>query len=327
MKDPRPSSEARVGQTLNNKWHLDRLIDIGGMAAVYEGTHRNGKKAAVKLLHPEIAAEPQIKERFLREGYVANKVDHPGAVSVLDDDVTAEGDVFLVMELLIGESLDQWIKRMGGRLGVTETLAVADQVLGVLGAAHAKGIVHRDIKPANLFLTREGRVKVLDFGLARLRDGSTIASAPTATGVILGTYQYMPHEQARGKSDLIDGRTDIFAVGAVMFRTLTGLYVHAGETVKDILLSAIMTKPRSLADVAPLMPKCVTDVVDRAIEYDMSARWPDAPAMELAVREAYAELKEHAVAGVAVDIAVEVKPEDELSSVVIDLAFGDHKDV
>jgi serine/threonine-protein kinase len=322
MKDPRQASEARVGETLNNKWHLDRLIDIGGMAAVYEATHRNGKKAAVKLLHPEVAAEPQIKERFLREGYVANKVDHPGSVSVLDDDSTPDGAVFLVMELLIGESLDQRLKRMGGRLGVVETLAVADQVLGVLAAAHAKGVIHRDIKPGNLFLTREGRVKVLDFGLARLRDGSSVASAPTATGVILGTYQYMPHEQARGKSELIDGRTDIFAVGAVMFRTLTGQYVHTGENVKEILLSAIMTRPRSLGEVAKTMPKCVVDVVDKAIAYDMASRWPDATSMETAVREAYAELAEHAK--VSVDIPIDVKPDDELSSVVVDVAFGEH---
>src|SRR5437868_1976210 len=121
MKDPRPVAEARVGTTLNNKFHLDRLIDIGGMAAVYEATHRNGKKVALKLLHPEVAAEPQIKERFLREGYAANKVDHPGAVSVLDDDATSDGSAFLVMELLVGESLDQWVQRMGGRLGPMET--------------------------------------------------------------------------------------------------------------------------------------------------------------------------------------------------------------
>jgi serine/threonine-protein kinase len=212
---------------------------------------------------------------------------------------------------------------MGGRLGVTETLAVADQVLAVLAAAHPKGIVHRDIKPGNLFLTKEGRVKVLDFGLARLRDGSGVVSAPTATGVILGTYQYMPHEQARGKSDLIDGRTDIFAVGAVMFRAFTGQYVHAGDTVKEILLSAIMTQPRRLSEALPDMPKVVSDVVDRAIEYDIAARWPDAGAMQLAVRHAYAELEREPGKVASVDIPVEVRAGDELSSVVVDVAFGE----
>src|SRR5256885_9217446 len=134
--DPRSMAEKRVGQTLNHKWTIDRLIDIGGMAAVYAATHRNGKKVAIKMLHPFIAAHEDVRERFLREGYVANQVEHVGAVSVLDDDITADGAPFLVMELLDGESLDQWMQRAGGTLPIADVLAVADQVLDVLAAFH-----------------------------------------------------------------------------------------------------------------------------------------------------------------------------------------------
>src|SRR5579883_113498 len=106
-RDPRALAEQRVGSTLNAKWHLDRLLDVGGMGAVYAATHRNGKRVAVKILHTQFASDPELRRRFLREGYVANKIDHPGALSVVDDDTAADGSAFLVMELLEGESLSR----------------------------------------------------------------------------------------------------------------------------------------------------------------------------------------------------------------------------
>src|SRR6188768_294610 len=126
--DRRVVAEKRVGQILASKWHIDRLIDVGGMAAVYQATHRNGKKVAIKMLHPFIATNADVRERFLREGYVANQVDHPGAVSILDDDVTSDGAPFLVMELLEGESLEAWMAQSGEILPLGDVLAVADQV-------------------------------------------------------------------------------------------------------------------------------------------------------------------------------------------------------
>src|SRR5262249_12850382 len=151
-----------------DKWRLDRLLGVGGMAAVYEATHRNKKRVAVKLLHAEFSQNADLRTRFLREGYAANVIEHPGAVSVLDDDVTDAGAAFLVMELLEGETLDQRWERMAGRLPAAEVFGFADQLLDVLAVAHTKGIVHRDIKPENLFVTREGTLKVLDFGIARV---------------------------------------------------------------------------------------------------------------------------------------------------------------
>ena len=331
--DPRILAQKRVGETLNHKWTIDRLIDIGGMAAVYAATHRNGKRVAIKMLHPFIAAHEDVRERFLREGYVANQVDHPGAVSVLDDDVTPDGAAFLVMELLEGDSLDAWMANVGGVLPLADVLAIADQVLDVLAAFHARGVIHRDIKPGNLFITKSGLVKVLDFGLARLRDPKFTA-APTASGIVLGTASYMPPEQAQGKSDQVDARSDVFAVGAVMFRALAGRTVHDAKGATERLFQAMKDRAPSLGIVAPHMPTWVVGVVDKALSFDKNDRWETAAAMRKAVRDTFAQLKEAAqrvkpapgAPAPVHDAAAEVSAifESMLEpSIIVDLSFGD----
>lgn len=333
--DPRTQALKRVGQTLNNKWTIDRLVDVGGMAAVYAATHRNGKKVAIKMLHPFIAAHEDVRERFLREGYVANQVDHPGAVSVLDDDITADGAPFLVMELLDGESLDQWMARMGGTLPLPDVLAVADQVLDVLHAFHARGVIHRDIKPGNLYITRQGLVKVLDFGLARLRD-PRFNGAPTATGIVLGTAAYMPPEQAQGKTDQIDLRSDVFAVGAVMFRALAGRAVHDAKAPTERLFQAMKDRAISLGVVVPQMPTWVVGIVDKALAFDKKERWTTADEMRKAVRTTFAQLREEAQRVRAPlgstppehDASMEVSEIFDAilePSIIVDVSFGDTK--
>ncbi len=201
-------AQTRVGSVVNEKWTIDRLIGIGGMAVVYSATHRNKKKAAIKMLHPELSMDPDIRARFLREGYVANSVEHAGAVRVDDDDVAEDGAAFLVMELLEGETLQARHQRRGQRLPPAEAVGIIDPLLDVLVAAHAKGIVHRDLKPENVFLTQDGQVKVLDFGIARLRELRD-TNAATRTGSLLGTPAFMAPEQARGRWDDVDERTDL----------------------------------------------------------------------------------------------------------------------
>src|ERR1019366_956817 len=213
----------RVGSTLRDKWRLDVLIGVGGMASVYAATHRNGSRAAVKLLHPELMLHSEVRARFLREGYAANAVGHDGCVKVIDDDTAEDGALYLVTELLDGETLEDRRVRAGGKLSEDEVLSIADQLLDVLAAAHEKGGVHRDIKPENIFVTRAGQVKVLDFGIARLRELSTKSTA-TKTGTTMGTPVYMPPEQALGQWDHVDGRSDLWAVGATMFHLLTGRF-------------------------------------------------------------------------------------------------------
>ena len=279
-------AQVRVGQVLKEKWRLDVLLGVGGMAAVYAATHRNGSRVAIKLLHPELSTHHQVRTRFLREGYVANAVGHDGAVRVSDDDVAEDGAAFLVMELLDGETLEDRRVRSGGRLDEDEVLSVTDQLLDVLIAAHAKGVIHRDIKPDNVFVTRTGQVKVLDFGIARLRE-VTSKSTATVSGATMGTPAFMPPEQARGLWDEVDGRSDLWAVGATMFNLLTGHVVHEGRTANEALLLAMTKEPAPLESVLPDASPAVCELVNRALSFEKGRRWKDAARMQEALRSAY----------------------------------------
>ena len=279
-------AQVRVGQVLKEKWRLDVLLGVGGMAAVYAATHRNGSRVAIKLLHPELSTHHQVRTRFLREGYVANAVGHDGAVRVSDDDVAEDGAAFLVMELLDGETLEDRRVRSGGRLDEDEVLSVTDQLLDVLIAAHAKGVIHRDIKPDNVFVTRTGQVKVLDFGIARLRE-VTSKSTATVSGATMGTPAFMPPEQARGLWDEVDGRSDLWAVGATMFNLLTGHVVHEGRTANESLLLAMTKEPPPLESLLPSASPAVCHLVNRALSFEKDRRWRDAGRMQEAVRGAY----------------------------------------
>jgi serine/threonine-protein kinase len=277
--------KARLGTVLNGKWRLERVLGVGGMAAVYLAVHRNQKRAAVKMLHPEHAVDASVRNRFLREGYAANTVSHPGAVTVYDDDVTPDGAAFLVMELLEGETLEDRADRKGARLPLSEVLALADQLLDVLAAAHDKDIVHRDIKPENLFLTTEGQLKVLDFGIARLREPSADKDT-TAIGSFMGTPAFMAPEQARGRWEDVDGRTDLWAVGGTLFTLISGEHVHEAETINDQLVLSATTRARSISTLVPTVPSAIAVLIDRALAFEKAERWPSARAMQTALRDA-----------------------------------------
>jgi serine/threonine protein kinase len=287
-------ARARIGTVLKQKWRLDKLIGVGGMAAVYAATHRNKKRAAIKMLHPELSSDAAIRERFLREGYVANSVGQKGAVAVDDDDVSEEGLAFLVMELLDGETIEQRWERKGRLLSPHEALSVMDQLLDTLAAAHARGIVHRDLKPENMFLTRDGAVKVLDFGIARVRELSSPLST-TQAGATMGTPAFMAPEQARGRWEDVDGRSDLWAVGATVYTLLTGEFVHEGETVNETLAMAVTRPARSLAELRGDLHPALIRFVDKALSYDKTARFVDAAAMQHALRVTYAEMQGHDV--------------------------------
>jgi len=278
-------AEARIGCVLGDKWRLDKLLGEGGLAAVYAATDPAGQHVAVKVLHPELSVYEEFRCRLKREALVANRVGHPGVVSVLEDNVTEDGEVFLVMDLLEGETLDAHRKRMGGALDPRFVLTVAEAVLDVLAAAHDNGIIHRDLKPENLFYTSDGQVKVLDFGIARVQDMS-ITDTMTQTGMATGTPAFMPPEQARGRWELVDARSDLWALGATMFTMLTDQKVHGGGTMNEALAAAMTKKAPALRSVLEGVPETVADVVDRALAFDPGERWPDARAMQQAVREA-----------------------------------------
>jgi serine/threonine protein kinase len=274
--DERQLARMRVGQTIQKKWRLDGLLGTGGMAAVYAATHRNGSHAALKIMHRELSTDPVIRERFLREGYVANKVDHPGRVAILDDDVTENDEPFLVMELLEGETVQQLWKRKSRRLPVNEALWIASEVLDTLAAFHAQNIIHRDLKPANVFITKDGMVKILDYGVARMHQAGV---DQTRAGTALGTPSFMAPEQAMGKPEFIDGRADVFSVGATLYALLSGQRLHQGRSDNEAFILAATTPAPSLARIAAELPVDVIALVDKALAWDPRNRFDSAEAM------------------------------------------------
>jgi eukaryotic-like serine/threonine-protein kinase len=279
-------AKTRLG-TRVGKWRLDRLIGIGGMAAVFEAVHTNGNRVAIKILHPDLAGFDEIRERFLAEGYVANRVSHPGVVTVRDEGTTEDGAVYLVMDLLRGQTLAERLEDGVELLSVGEVLEIAAQLLDVLVYAHGRGIVHRDIKPENVFLTNEGRVRLLDFGIARVE--AHARTHTTEAGTTLGTPAFMPPEQALGRWAELDGRSDLWSLGATMYLLLSGTPVREHGSVTEQLLGAMTRPVPSLGDVMAL-PRSVVAVVDRALAFDRDDRFPDARSMQLAVRAAQGEL-------------------------------------
>jgi serine/threonine-protein kinase len=194
------------------------------------------------------------------------------------------------MEFLEGETLDGLMSRMGGKLAPALTLAIAEMVLDVLIAAHENGVIHRDIKPGNIFVLPNGTIKVLDFGLARLTEGASNLQKLTREGFVMGSSNYMPPEQARANWGKVDPRSDIFALGAIMFRALSGRIIHEAKSQMDRLLMAMKNPAPPLATVAPEVPAAVAAVVDKAVAFDIQARWANASEMRAAVREARAAI-------------------------------------
>ncbi|MFO0613009.1 MAG: protein kinase [Polyangiaceae bacterium] len=276
--DTLAAAERRVGSLLRGKWRLDRVLGVGGMASVYAATHRNGMRGAVKILHADVARSADARARFLREGYLANQVKR-GAVKVLDDDSLEDGSVFLVMELLEGQTIEAIAAAQPGeRLSTDRVRWIARALLDVLVAAHEVGLIHRDLKPENLFLTTAGELRVLDFGLARLRDASGAARKTTTTSA-MGTPAFMPPEQALAEWDRVGPHSDIYAVGATLFTLLTGELTHVANTAAALLVAVASRPARPVRSVLPSCPADLAHAIDRACAFDPAHRWPSAKAM------------------------------------------------
>ncbi len=225
-----------VGATLGGLYHVERLIGVGGMGRVYEATHTHlGKAYAVKVLPEGRADKPEATERFLREAQSATKIEHDHIVKVVNFDSDDEHRLFIVMELLEGENLADRIHR--GALPVDEAIEIARQTGEALQAAHDAGIVHRDLKPENIFITQKnGRdfVKVLDFGISKIKNPDHGDPKLTATDQIVGTPLYISPELARGVA-VVDHRTDIYALGVILYEMITGTPPFTGQNHFQLL--------------------------------------------------------------------------------------------
>lgn len=269
------------GSLIAGKYRVTREIGRGGMAFVYEGLHHDiQKRVAIKILSAEFITSQVVVERFLREARAAAAVRSPYICDVYDSGKLEDGRPFLVMELLEGESLAARGSR--GTIPAQELLGYVDQLLDVLVKAHAEGIVHRDIKPDNLFVSADGRLKVLDFGIARVRDGSFGKQMATRAGIALGTVAYMPPEQLSGLG--VDHRADLFATGATLLRLLTGRRIHESSNHSELLVRMATVPAPKVSSVCPDVDPNIAAVIDRSLAYDKLDRYADAGTMQADVR-------------------------------------------
>jgi serine/threonine protein kinase len=255
-----------IGETLRGTYRVLRTLDQGGMGLVFEAEHaRLRRRVAVKVLARHLASDAQALARFNREAEIISQLEHPHIVQVLDFDTTEQGEPYIVMELLKGESLAARLER-DGCLPIAEAVRVTHQVASGLFAAHKASIVHRDLKPANIFLTEmlgQGTlIKLLDFGISK-RVG--VGRSLTGEFDVLGTPDYMAPEQALGKTASVDHRGDQYALAVIAFEMLSGQTPFSGTDVMDVLQKVVSTEAPSIERFAPHVPAQVGVVLKRAL--------------------------------------------------------------
>ena len=277
---PDAESGHLVGKSIG-PFHITELIGKGGMGMVFKAQDTQlNRIVAIKALPLDRHTEPESRRRFVQEAKTTSALNHPNIVTVhtiLEED----GTDFLVMEYLPGQTLDRVIPAKG--LPVKTALKYAIEIADALAAAHAAGVLHRDVKPSNIMISAEGRVKVLDFGLAKLAPSSTANPAETKTGLMFGTASYMSPEQAQGKR--ADARSDVFAFGAVLYEMVTGRRAFAGEDVITILAAVLHSSPPALRTVAPGAPSELEWIASRCLKKDPERRIQHMVEVKLALQE------------------------------------------
>jgi len=270
-----------IGQTISH-YRIVEQLGAGGMGVVFKAQDsRLERAAALKFLPEKLAQQPQALERFRREARAASALNHPGICTIYDIG-EQDGRAFIAMEFIDGETLRSHIH--GKALPVEELLELGIQIAEALDAAHTEGIIHRDIKPGNIFVTKRGRAKVLDFGLAKLvpkgvaiADGDSGGESSTSTsiaGIISGTPSYMSPEQVRG--DALDARTDIFSLGLVLYEMATGRQAFGGGAGGAIIEAVLTRPPASVRSVNPDIPPALESIINKALHKDRELRYQHA---------------------------------------------------
>jgi len=283
-----------VGSTVAGKYHIDRLIGRGGMGAVFQATNAAiGKRVALKFLGAQTSRDSDAATRFQREAEAASLAESPHIVQIFDSGQSEQGLPFLVMELLTGEDLRARLRREG-RLDAETAVRIGSQILKALRQAHGAGIVHRDLKPDNVFLCRHedepSSVKIVDFGISKVRQQPGVDTL-THKGTVLGTAFYMSPEQAQSFPDL-DGRTDLFSVGALLYEMLAGQPPHSAPTYEAVLIAICTRDAADVRALAPDVPEKLSRVVARALRRERDERYESAQDMlsdlEAALRDSRA---------------------------------------
>ncbi len=300
---PAPVVDPLLGAQVGS-YKILKLLGTGGMGSVYLAEHSGiGSRAAIKFLHEHLASNPDLVQRFYSEARSVNVIGHANIVSIFDMNVLPPNRYYLVMEYLEGRSLESLVQQ--GPMPLARAVPILVQVCDALEAAHEAGIVHRDLKPENLILVKRGRqedfVKVFDFGIAKL--ASTVSNRKTATGMIIGTPDYMAPEQASGEP--VDSRTDQYSLGVIAYELATGKTPFAGLPITAMLVAHLTQEPRPPHEVNPAVSRAVSMVILKALAKKPDARFANAGdfgrALELA-------LKESESTGSGVLVAVPVEP-------------------
>ena len=262
-------------------------ISHGGMGDVFLGIDtRLDRKVAIKLLFREFTADAERVSRFKQEARTTSTLNHPNIVTLYEIG-EVDGHHYLVTEYVEGQTLRQRITSTdAGQIGLRHTLSIVTQVLDALQVAHEAGVIHRDIKPENIVLRRDGLVKVLDFGIAKLTSNDPQSQSDhltTKTGVIMGTASYMSPEQARGQK--VDHRTDIFSVGCVLYEMLSGARPFEGETMADVMAAVLVKEPKRLDALVPNIPPALIRMVDRCLEKQPEKRFQTASDLSFSLKE------------------------------------------
>ncbi len=284
---PADGADPLLGQTVGS-YRIAALIGAGGMGRVYLGVHPSiGSRVAIKVLSLECASRPELVERFFAEAQLVNRIRHEGIVNVIDLALLSDGRPYIVMELLAGEPLSALIER-SGRLEAAHAVALACAMLDALAAAHERGVVHRDLKPDNVFVTRQGRVVVLDFGIAKLLPQSTVGaeriSPATRTGAVLGTPGYMAPELIQGRPTV--PATDLYAVGVILYQALSGRLPFGGESLFELMHKHVSATPPPLREMRPDLAPALEAVIARAMAKDPAMRFAGAHQMAEALSAA-----------------------------------------
>ncbi|MDB4947173.1 MAG: Serine/threonine protein kinase, partial [Labilithrix sp.] len=287
------------GKVVAGKYRLNQLLGQGGMAEVWSATNTfTERQLAIKFMNMQVAKTPEAAARFLKEAKVSARINHPNIIEIHDVGQTDDGQLFLVMELLTGFPLEVALRRQNPPMTLYEFGIVMVEVGDALAAAHKSGIIHRDLKPSNVFLhkphtgsaaSRAPMPKLLDFGVSKFLE-EDVNHALTIAGTVLGSPLYMSPEQARGDSNL-DGRTDVFAFGAILFEALCGYRAYEARNFNALIVKIATTPPKPIDQCAPHVPESLRAIVRGCLEVDLKRRLQSFEEITARLRAALPELE------------------------------------
>jgi serine/threonine-protein kinase len=284
MRHEGRTAAKKPGTLICGKWRVERTVRVNEQLASYVATDPGGARVYLKVLHPYKAGDAPLVARLKREAYVVNRIKHPAIVRVLGDGETDEGSVAIALELVEGDTLEEYRIKRGGLLQPDEVVKIGAQICDALAAAHDQGVIHRDVRPESFMITKSGDIRVPEFAAARVLGEQVEERERTAAGTTLGSPSFMSPEQARGQRDRIDKRSDVFGLGATLYTLLSGKTVHPADNPLAALLAASRNRAKPVRTVVRgELPDVLASAVDKALAFEPTDRFFDMRAFKKAL--------------------------------------------